>query len=54
LRRVADGLGVATERPRDWALVRAVEFARWAYEIDEDGPEGRLTFTRSLAGLAER
>jgi len=34
-----------------------VEFARWAYdidEVDEGGPEGRLTFTRSLAGLAER
>jgi hypothetical protein len=57
LRRVADGLGVATERPRDWALVRPVEFARWAYEIDEvdeGGPEGRLTLARSLAGLAER
>lgn len=52
LRQVADGPGVATERLRDRALMRAG--ALWAYEVDGVEPEGRLMPARSLAGLAER
>jgi streptomycin 6-kinase len=51
-RLVAEELGVDVDRLRDWALVRAVDFALWAYEVREAEPNGRLALARSLAALA--
>ena len=48
---IADGLGVSTDRLGSWALVRAVDFALWAYEVGEE-PGGRLNLARSLTRLA--
>jgi streptomycin 6-kinase len=50
--QVADGLGVSPDRLRSWAMVRAVDFAVWAYEVGEGEPGGRLTLARSLTRLA--
>ena len=49
---IADGLGVTPDRLWSWALVRAVDFAVWAYEVGEDEPVGRLRLARSLTQLA--
>jgi streptomycin 6-kinase len=49
---IADGLGVSPDRLWAWALVRAVDFAVWAYEVGEDEPGGRLNLARSLTRLA--
>jgi streptomycin 6-kinase len=53
-RLVAEGLGVDLDRLRDWALVRAVDFALWAYEVGEVEPSGRLALARSLTAMAGR
>lgn len=49
---VAEGLAVSPDRLCAWALVRAVDFALWAYEVGEDEPLGRLTLARSLTQRA--
>jgi len=53
-RLVAEALDVDLDRLRAWALVRAVDFALWAYQVGEPEPSGRLMLARSLSALTGR